>query len=401
MYTFRSFIHPYQMKFIAIITVVCVLFWMLGVPGWIWEIKNVQAAKLKHISDVISDSDTSVKANHTISFQLQSLISSSSTIAIDFPDSFSTTSTPAFSFTDATDYDVASSTLELTVFAKGSCTGGSGPAAFEITSIATSTGTNVFTFTHCNGTDAIATNASTTIKIGTHTSTGGTGDSQIVNASTTGSYTVTVTAPTGDSATTRIAIVDDVTVTASVATNFTFTVAAITSGTVNGDANTVIADTTATTIPYGTVASGTPKVGAHQLSVSTNAKNGFTVGVFQDQNLTSGDGSDIDAFKDGNGQFTPVTWTAPSTDDANENTWGHFGLTSEDGDLNGDEFGTALYAAVGTSTARTVLSHAGPANGITANKGRTNVGYKIEISDLQEAADDYTNTLTYIATPTF
>jgi hypothetical protein len=31
----------------------------------------------------------------------------------------------------------------------------------------------------------------------------------------------------------------------------------------------------------------------------------------------------------------------------------------------------------------------------------TEVGYKIEITPLQEAADDYTTTLTYIATPTF
>jgi hypothetical protein len=389
------------MKLVSFISIVSLLSWTIGWSGWVFKIKNADAAKLKHISDVISDSDVSVAANHTVSFQTQSPIGASSTIAIDFPDSFSTTSTPAFSFTDATDFDIASSTLELAIFAKGGCTGGSGPAKFEISSIATSTGTNVFTFTHCNGTDALAGSASTTIKIGTHTVTGGTGDSRIVNAPVTGSYEVAVTAPAGDSATTRIAIVDDVTVTARVATNFTFTVTALTSGTINGDATTVIADTTATTIPFGTVASGTPKVGAHQLTVSTNAKNGFTVGVFQDQNLTSGDGADIDAFKDGNGQFTPTAWTSPTTTLDDENTYGHFGVTSEDSDLNGNEFGTALYAAVGTSTPRTVFSHGNPANGITADKGKTKVGYKIEIGDLQEAADDYTNTLTYIATPTF
>ncbi len=381
--------------------IISLLTWMTGWPGGIFQIKDAKAAKLKHISDVISDSDVSVKANHTVSFQTRSPISASSTMTIDFPDSFSTTSTPAFSEFDPLDFDIASSTLELGIFAKGGCTGGSGPAAFEITSIATSTGTNLFTFTHCNGTDALATSASTTIKIGTHASTGGAGTSQIVNAPTTGSYEVAVTAPSGDSASTRIAIVDDVTVTARVATNFTFTVSAVTSGTVNGDATTVIADTTATTIPFDTVASGTAKMAAHQLAVRTNARNGFTVGVFQDQNLTSGDGADIDSFKDGNGQFAPAAWTSPVSTVDEENTYGHLGLTSEDSDLNGDEFGTALFAAVGTSTARAVFSHTGPANGITANKGRTTVGYKIEIGDLQEAADDYTNTLTYIATPTF
>lgn len=43
----------------------------------------------------------------------------------------------------------------------------------------------------------------------------------------------------------------------------------------------------------------------------------------------------------------------------------------------------------------------GPADGSTAHQGRTRVGYKIQIGSLQEAGTDYTNTLTYVATPTF
>lgn len=37
----------------------------------------------------------------------------------------------------------------------------------------------------------------------------------------------------------------------------------------------------------------------------------------------------------------------------------------------------------------------------TDDVGQTVVGFKIEVSSLQEAGDDYNTTLTYIATPSF
>jgi hypothetical protein len=47
------------------------------------------------------------------------------------------------------------------------------------------------------------------------------------------------------------------------------------------------------------------------------------------------------------------------------------------------------------------MGHTGPSDGFTAGQGATRVGYQIEISALQEAGDDYSTTLRYIATPTF
>jgi hypothetical protein len=137
-----------------------------------------------------------------------------------------------------------------------------------------------------------------------------------------------------------------------------------------------------------------------QLSVTTNSRNGFVVTVEQDQNLLSSNGADIDGFKDGAYTNTPTAWTSPTNVITNENTWGHWGLTSEDADLNSDEFGSALFVAA-SSTPRQIFSHSGPADGTTANMGRTEVGYQIEITPLQEAGDDYNTILTYIATPTF
>ena len=45
--------------------------------------------------------------------------------------------------------------------------------------------------------------------------------------------------------------------------------------------------------------------------------------------------------------------------------------------------------------------HTGPTDGTTTGQGTTRVGYTAEVSSLQEAADDYQATLTYVATPTF
>ena len=335
------------------------------------------------------------------------MITASSTIVIDFADTFSATSSPAFAASDATDYDIATSTnttgttfADLTVVAAGACT--TGTPKFEITSINTST--NVFTFTHCNGSDPVVTSTAISVEIGTHATTGGTGDSQLVNPSSAGSYVITVTAPSGNAASTRVAIIDDVVVTASVATNFTFTISGVASGqtNANGEGGTTIVTTTATTIPWGDLSPGVTSTARQDLAVSTNARNGFTVTIWQDQNLLSETGSDIDIFQDGvNG--SSAVWASPATTIDAEDTYGHEGITSEDASLSGgDTFGTALYDAIGTSTAPLeIFFHTGPANGITANKGATKIGFKIEISALQEAATDYTQSLTYIATPVF
>jgi hypothetical protein len=227
------------------------------------------------------------------------------------------------------------------------------------------------------------------------------GNSKIVNPATPGTYTVRVTT-SNESGDTLVAIINQAVLTAAVDTSLTFTISGVSIGSsVNGDATTTATTTSATVIPFGTLASGTAKLAAQDLSVSTNAKNGFIVTLKQNQNLLSNTGADVDLFKDGAANVTPTAWTAPSATFGNENTYGHYGVTSEDADLNGDEFGIALYAGNFGTTSRTVFSNSGPSDGTTANIGATRVGIKIQISSLQEAASDYNNQLTYICTPTF
>jgi len=381
---------------LAVVLVAALIMWAVGIP---FLMNSASAAALTSVKDTLSDSDLNVVANHTIVFVTQSVISASSTIVLDFADEFRGTSSPAFDESDPIDYDIATSTGDATIVAAGLCTGASGLTAFEITSTTTA---NVFTFTHCNGTDDLASGNTVTVEIGTNATAGGTGDSQLVNPILAQSYVISVTAPAADSASLRVAIIDDVTVTASVDTSLTFTILAVSSGgtPANGQIGDLSITTTATTIPFGTLTVGATSTARQDLTVTTNATNGFTVTLQFDQALTSSTGADIDFFKDGSGESTPTAYTAPLGTLNNELTYGHLGFTSAD-DLNTSEFGTALYAGNATSSPRAVFENNGPADGSTANVGRTEIGFIIEITALQEAGTDYTAALTYVATPTF
>jgi hypothetical protein len=256
----------------------------------------------------------------------------------------------------------------------------------------------------CAGDGAsIGASGTTTIKIGNNATFGVAGNARLTNPAV-GSYEIDITAGTVDSGSTRVAVIAPVVVTAAVDTSFTFSVAGQAGGgTVNNES--ITGTSTATAIPFGTLVSGTASTAAQQLSVSTNASYGFAVTVKVDQQLTSSTGADIDGFIDGAYSSTPVAWAIPTGNISNENTWGHWGLTSDDETFGvTDPFNAAgagqLFVSASTTPVE-VFRHNGPADGTTQNIGRAKVGYKVEISPLQEAGNDYTATLTYVATPVF
>jgi hypothetical protein len=194
--------------------------------------------------------------------------------------------------------------------------------------------------------------------------------------------------------------VNYVEVTAVVNTIFNFVVAGTaTSTSVNGTSTS--GASTATTIPFGVLAPGGIYTLAQELTVETNAANGFVVTVEQDGNLQSSTGADIDGFIDAAYTNTPVAWIAPSNSLLNENTWGHWGLTSDDSNHGGNEFAGGDKWVAASTTPRAIFSHNDPADGVTQDAGSATVGYQVQITPLQEAGDDYNTTLMYIATPTF
>ena len=364
---------------IASVLVLAVLFWATNVPLFF---STAKAAQLTLVKDTLTDSDLGVLTKHVIAWTTATSTIAGQTIKITLDPN---TSRFTQVFSSATTTDITSTGFTIT----NTCSG----AASEVT----------VQGNYNNGTDenlTLTVCAGDTIAAGAKTLTVGASTKLWTNPSIAGSYRILVGGTWDDSGETRVAIIDDVVVTASVNTSFTFTVSGVSTGTgVNGD--TTSTTTTATAIAYGTLTPSTPVIAAQTLAVTTNASNGFVVTVVEDQHLTSATGADIDNFKDGADTATPTAWTSPLSTLGTEATYGHFGVTSEDSTLTaGDEFGSQLYAG-NIAAAREVFMHTGPADGTTANQGSTKVGYKIEVGSLQEAGNDYTNSLTYVATPTF
>lgn len=378
-------------KYLAVLVALSMLATTIG---FLTSVRNAQAANLTSLSDTLQDSDLGVRSNHTIQFNTPTGVSSSQTMVVVFP-------TAASQFSSSSIGGLLEDDVDFVVNGVSASTTGACSGTFSV-GFSTTTGaaTSSVTFTLCSGYN-IGAAATTTVRIGSNAVDFGTGDAnrRVINPSSAGSYEINIRGTQADTGDLRVAIIDDVVVTANVDTSLTFTIAGLNNGTdVNGTSTT--ATSTATTLAFGTLPVGSPVTMGQELTVATNARNGFVVTVVQDQNLLSSTGADIDLFVDANATATPSTWVAPSNSITNENTWGHIGLTSEDSDLNSDEFGTALFAG-NFDAARQVFSHTGPANGTTVDKGLTQVAYRIQITALQEAGDDYTNVLTYVATPTF
>tara|TARA_B100000508_G_scaffold138440_1_gene134557 strand:+ start:11145 stop:12197 length:1053 start_codon:yes stop_codon:yes gene_type:complete len=349
----------------------------------------VAAANVTTYSNTLSDSAPSVVSNHTITFTTPTGVANGETITVDFSDGPFVVGSVDFSDIDVattSDYSVATD-----------CTGSE--------EVGAAFGGTTLTLTFCSGDGgSVPANGTTTIEIGTNATFGTTGDQQLTNP-VAGSYQIPITAGASDTGETRVAIVDNVTVTASVDTVFTFSVAGVSGGTLVNTSDTTGGPTTPTTIPFGELDANTASTAAQLLSASTNAANGFVVTVQADQQLTStGNSADIDGFRNGNFDTTPVAWEAPGATVGSEETYGHWGLSSDDTTLTaglsdlysgGDDFVSA------STTPVEVFRNDGPSNGTGAGQGTTTVIYKVEVSSLQEAANDYTATLTYVATPVF
>jgi hypothetical protein len=370
---------------VAAVATIATIMWSVGGPMF----RFAEAANVISFSDTLSDSAPSVVSNHTITFVTPSGLAARETISIDF-------GTTSFSGIDS----LVAQDLDLNVNGgeESLIDGAASGADWNVTAAGT-----VVDIT--SGTDTIGSNATVTIRIGTNATSGGTGTNQITNPSV-GSYEITVAVGNSDTGSTRVAIVDTVTVSATVETIFDFTVLGVDSGlTVNGDTTT--ATSTSTAIPFGALTVDTQATAAQDLQVSTNASNGFVVTVQTDQQLTSANGADIDGFEDGSFTTTPTLWGGPSTSIGDEDTYGHWGLTTNDDTLTSgltDPFDVGgsgqLYVSASTTPVE-VFRHNGPTNGSNQGVGLTRVGYSVEVSALQEAGDDYTATLTYVATPVF
>jgi hypothetical protein len=350
-------------------------------------IRFAEADSISSASDTITTSAPGVAADHTIVFTTPNGLSIGQTIELTFPIGGGEFILPALAEDDV---DIlvngnASSTQPLT-------------AGAGVWGVSTTSSSITFETPTDSG---VSSSSVITIRIGTNAVDSGAGANQITNPTNTVSHGIDIGGTMQDTGQVRIAIVDQVTVSASVDTSLTFTVSGTGSGTtVNGSPTTTSAVTTATTLPFDNLVVGTSETLAHDIAVATNATNGFTVTTEISGPLESTLGDTIDGFIDGNDTNTPAAWQGPAGTIADTDTYGHWGLTSNDTSAGrSSEFSSDTWVAASTSPI-IVMGHNGPADGVSVDSV-AQIGYQIEISALQEASDDYSTTLRYIATPTF
>lgn len=320
-----------------------------------------RAASFDSAKDTISDSTPGAVATHTIAIDMGTALVAGNYVSIDFG-----------SFTGAVE-------------------GGVNCTAFGASTASTTPGGEV----GCVATGAVASTSVQTITVSGVTSPAAGGYSVYVRTYLANGTEI-------ENAQTIVYLVDAVTVTAHVNATLTFGVAAVNAGTtINGQVTT--ATSTATSTPFGTLAPDTDVIVGQRLSVSTNASDGFVVTVQQDDEMTSAAGSNINSFNNAandSGTIVPEVWANPVGTLGSDNTYGHMGLTSDDGVIGGIDFTGAKFAGLSGTNALAVMSHNGPANSATTGIGTTDIAYRARISALQEAGD-YTSTLTYICTPTY
>lgn len=369
---------------IAAVAIIAITLWSFGGTS----LRFAEAANVTNFSDTLTDSAPSAASNHTLVYNTPNGVDAGGVIVVTFPASFGNIAALGVEDFDLT---VNGTPIDL-------------DGSANLTTWGVSTTTTSITFTSDTG--IIASSATVTIAVGSNATNGGTGDTRITNPASINSYEISLTSGQNDVGATRVAILSPVEVTASVDTLLTFSVAGLGAGeTVNG--TTTTGSSTSTAIPFGQLRAGVATTVAQQLSVSTNASNGFVVTVQVDGQLVSATGADIDGFANGAYTSSPTVWTGPTGSIGNEWTYGHWGITTNDNSVTAgltDSFdvgGSGNRYVSASTTPVEVFRHNGPADGSQPNIGQTQVGYQVQITALQEAGDDYNATLTYVATPVF
>jgi hypothetical protein len=237
-----------------------------------------------------------------------------------------------------------------------------------------------------------------TVVVGGHTN-----PSENLAGYTINLYTKSDTGVEQENAQVKVYIIDDVNMTATVNASLTFSITGLNAlDTVNGV--TLTATSTATSTPFGTLSTAASSTVGQQLAVSTNATDGYTVTVFQNQELTNAGSANINSFNNspnGTGSSTTAqAWAAPAGVLDATNTYGHMGLTTDDSTLSANNFTALQYKGLSGVTPMEIMYHDGPALNTVDDVGLAKVAYTVEINALQEAGD-YTNVLTYVCTPQF
>ncbi len=201
----------------------------------------------------------------------------------------------------------------------------------------------------------------------------------------------------------KIGVIESVRVTATVDPTITFSIAGVAASQSKCGETTTVSTAAGTNaplaVPFGTLSLNTFAVAAHDLTVSTNAENGYSVTAIENDQLGK-DGGTTPRIVD-----TPCD-AGPCTDTA-EQIWATatnngFGYSLENVDAasitfehGGTRKARQFPAAIETETPATLFSSTAVANAEDAY-----ICYKVSVGATQ-AAGDYENQITYTATASF
>jgi hypothetical protein len=235
------------------------------------------------------------------------------------------------------------------------------------------------------------------------------GTNKLPNPAAGSSYTIDIDESTfGDTGQVQVAIIDGVTTTATVTASLSVLVEAVAdTETVNGQDLDVTS--AADSISFGTLTVNTYKAAAHDITVSTNAAEGYTTSIRQVDgsgmtNILNFSTNNIDGFRGAGGTATnasPLAWAAgtnPTGSSANVNS-GWYGYTTEDSVLGvgtPNRFTTpGNYWAPFDTTAYEVMY-----DNVPVNAQKIRIGHMIETNALQPQGT-YTGIIEYICTAIF
>jgi len=209
----------------------------------------------------------------------------------------------------------------------------------------------------------------------------------------------------------KVVVIEAVRVSATVEETLSFTIASVGTGVTNCGANaSTDATTTVYSVPFGSISSFNAFYDAEQqLSVSTNADDGYEVRMYEDDELGK-DGADSPFIADTPCDTGPCTHASPQ--EWVTATQNGFGYSLQDSNGTDAEFewddttpttGFKANQFPNYTTGPTeyldpsakIMSYTGPVSGSSIF-----VCYRLTVSGIQEAGVYY-NTVTYIATPKF
>ena len=323
-------------------------------------------------------------------------------------------SLPSFTFKTPSTTAIKYVVFQYCTTPTGACTAPTGmtltasPGLGTVTGIAGTGYSAAGTNTNCTGTG----NTDCTITLTVTTPSGQTQNQTVVVPFTSGvtnpttantTFWVRVTSQdttpdTIDSATVASATLDTYSMlaTATVDPTFTFSIAAVNTGTVNG-ATINVTTATASAIPFGTLSTGSTKISAHDITITTNAANGYQVTIASANPPmvgTTNPTENIDRYNVANS--SPAAWGSPGGTTPSTNT-GFLGYTTNSTSLctgTPNRFSSNKWAGPETTPYEVACNSGGASGEITR------IGWQAEVNGVQPA-DFYTGTLFLVATPTY